>query len=539
MHLRFESLKFLISYILKFKKFFITSFLLAVFLTLLQLPMPLASKYLIDKLIPAKKIKLINILGIALAGYVVISALTWVVYNYLTALFRLRVVNLIRFDLFKKVLKLPIIFFEKNETGYIATRISDEVLSLSGIIGNFFSTLIINSLTLVVGILGVFFIHKKLALIVYSILPIYLFATKVFNKNIYQKSLIVREANAQNKRLLIDFLNNVIIAKIHSAIPFALNKYNSSLEEVLDKEMRFTLINSLAFASTRIISNLAPLTLLWYGSLEIVKGRMSLGGLVAFNSFIGYIFTPAQQILNTIYQFQNARSSIRRIREIFGLKEENSGKLCKKLKGKIEVVNLNFSLNGKKILENLNIKINEGEMVAIIGASGVGKTTLLKILAGLYSIERNKVFIDGVDINDYDKEHYRTQVIYVPQIPSVFSLTLFENLALGENFTEQNILDALKMVKGDFVKALKDGLRTKCLEKGSNFSGGQLQRISLARGLIRNPKILLLDEVTAHVDKNTERIIIENLLKMKGRTTILFVGHRLVNAEIFDKIIQI
>ncbi len=539
MQSRFEYLGFLIKYILKFKKFFVISFLLAVFLTLMQLPMPLASKYLIDKLIPQKNIKFINILGFALTCYVIISALTWVVYTYLTSLFRLKVLNLIKYELFEKILRLPLISLEKKEAGYVASRISDEVLKLSSIVGKFFSSLVINFLTLVVGVTGVFLIHRRLALIVYTILPIYLLFSRFFNKRIYEKSLTVREVNAQNKKLLIDFLNNIMITKIYNAADFLLNKYQKSLHEVLEKEMQFTLVNSLAYASARIISSLAPLTLLWYGSLEIVKGKLTLGGLVAFNSFIGYIFSPAQQILNTVYQFQDARSSIKRIREIFGLEEEEGGKLKRKIRGEIEVINLNFSYGDRIVFRNFNLKVEPGEMVGITGPSGIGKTTLLKILAGLYPVGRGEIFIDGIDINDYDREYLRENVIYISQTPNVFAMSLLENLTLGEEYDRNYIINTLSMAGADFVGSLKYGLLTKCQEKGSNFSGGQLQRINLARGLLRKPKILLLDEVTAHVDSKTEEKIFETLMKMKGHTTILFVAHRLISHNIFDKIVNI
>lgn len=318
----------------------------------------------------------------------------------------------------------------------------------------------------------------------------------------------------------------------------------SSLKTSMNINIRNNLISSLAGSLTALIGSLGPLIVLWYGGNEVIRGRLTIGQLIGFNSFLAYLFGPTQRLVNLNFSVQHSLGAIERIFEILDfepeVKEDSDAQELKSINGFITFENLNFSYNGTDwVLKNINFTINAGEVVAIVGKSGAGKSTLAKLIPRFYDPQLGSIKIDGVDIRKVTIKSLREQIGVVSQETFLFSGSVKENIRYGNSrASDEDIIKAAKAANAhEFIVRLPQSYDTEIGERGIKISGGQKQRLAIARMILKNPKILVMDEATSSVDSKSEKLIQEALCNlMKGRTTIV-IAHRLSTILFADMIV--
>ncbi len=510
---------------------------------LLQLPMPFLTRYILDDVIRMRSFKVLNIIGFSLIGVIIIQGISFFVERYLLSTFRAKVLFDLKVTLLDKIERLKLSYFHNKETGYLMSRIQDDTNQVQGLLADTFISFVQNFLTFIVGICATFYLHYKLAIICLSILPLYALTTYIFNKRIRDLSYELREAFAKVSKDLQELLSGIMIIKAFTGERYGTLRFIRSLREGIRKTVKLDITATIFNIFSNVISSTGPIILIWYGCYEIMKGRLTIGTLVAFNSFIRYLFAPTQAFMQMNISIQQSIVSIRRIFEIMDEEEERDrGIKIERIEGKIEFKNVYFSYDGMNdILKNFSLLIFPGEKIGVVGESGIGKSTIAGLILRFYEHREGKIMIDGIDIRDINLKSLRESISYVSQDIFLFSDTIRENIRLGKrNATDIEIIEAAR-ISGvmDFVKKKGGGLDTKIGERGIRLSGGERQRIAIARAVLKNAPIVILDEATSNLDIKNEKKIIRLAMDIFRGKTMIIITHRKTPLNMLDRIIKI
>jgi ABC-type multidrug transport system fused ATPase/permease subunit len=456
----------------------------------------------------------------------------------------------LRMRVFSHLQDLPISFFDRNPVGRLVTRLTNDVQNVH----EMFTSVLINLLKdvlLVVGIiLLLLHLNRELALVSFSVIPL-IFATALFfsrrARDVFRE---IRLRIAQMNSFFNENFSGIGVVQL-----FRREKENSRRFEQINGKyylanMKQISIYAFFVPLVEILSSGAIGLLLWYGGGKVIQEVMTLGVLVAFLSYIRMFFQPIRDLSEKYNILQSAMASLERI---FSLLDEDR-KISKavrletepltpqkeEIRGNVEFHHVSFSYNGEdKVLKDVSFSVREGETVAIVGATGAGKTSLLHLLERFYEVEDGAILIDGVDIRKRAITQLRSQIGLVMQDTFLFAGDIEENIRLGDwRIDERGVREAAQIVNAEkFIRRLPDGYHTKTGEGGRALSAGEKQLLAFARALSLNPKILVLDEATSHVDPETERLIQEGLARLlKGRTAIV-IAHRLSTIQHADRIV--
>ena len=506
----------------------------------LQLPLPFLTKYLIDEVVAIKSFKLLNLIGLVLIGFLIIRAVSNLLQSYLLASFRGRVLFDVRVKLFERVQRASLSFFHGRQTGYLMSRLSDDVDAVQGLLAETLVTAGQSILTFVAGIVCTIYIHPKLALICFAVLPLYVVSIAIFNRRIRSLSMETREQFALVQKDLQELVSGMSLIKAFTAEGRATMRLISGLKRAIRAEVRLDITAALASISSAMISAVGPMALIWYGCGEIMRENLTIGGLLAFSSFIGYLFGPVQVLYELNVGIQRSLAAVERIFEIMDVEPEGDAESILSIpNGRVTYDGVSFSYgDNEAVLRDISFEIPPGRSAALVGRSGGGKTTLASLLLKFYQPSAGRICIDGRDIGSISLKSLRSQIGLVAQDSFLFSDTIKENIRFGRpNASDEEIENAAKMAHAhEFIMDMPDGYLARIGERGCTLSGGQRQRVSIARAILKDPKILILDEATSQVDNESERLIQEALEKfMKGRTTII-IAHRLSTVEKADMI---
>ena len=519
------------------------AFLFMLLSVCLQLPMPFLTKFLIDNVIGTKSFRLLNIIGFVLIGVLFLQAFSIFIQRYLLSTFRGKVVFDLRMALFNHTERLRVSFFHNTETGYLMSRLNDDVNSIQGLLADTIVSFIQNILTFIVGICATLYLHPKLAIISFLILPFYALSIWVFNKRIRRMSYEVRESFAKVNKDLQELLSGIMVIKAFTGERYGSLRFIRSLKEGIRKSVRFDILGTIFSITSIIISSAGPIVLIWYGCSEIMRGRLSVGGLIAFNSFLRYLFGPTQALMDINLSIQSSLVSVRRIFEILDkeVEESDKGIELKDVKGEIEFKDVSFSYNDKPVLRNISFKVEPCEKIGIVGETGVGKSTIASLLLRFYEPLRGRIMIDGIDIREIKIGSLRGNIGYVSQDIFLFSDTIRENIRFGRRDAgDEEIEEAVRIAGLDrLIKRLPKGYDTEIGERGVRLSGGERQRIALARAILKDPKILILDEATSNLDRKTEGMILRRMKEISNDKTLIIIAHRLSTIRDVDRVIRL
>ena len=507
----------------------------------LQLPIPFLTRYIIDQVLVVENMQLLNMICYVIIGVIIIRGIMGFLETYLLTIFRGRVLFDIRLRLFEHIQKLSLSFFNKKQTGYLVSRISADVNAVQGLLADTIVSAGQSILIFLAGIACTFYIHPQLALFCFSIVPLYLLSMVIFNKRIRDKSYEFRENYALVQKDLHELLSGISLIKSFTGEKRVTIQVLRKIKNAIRTQIKLDITATLASLSSYTISAAGPIIILWYGCAEIMRGDLTLGSLIAFTSFVGYLFGPTASLYNINLSIQRSLAAVERIFEILDAKPERDGK--KKIairQGRVVFDDVSFSYHeGGFVLKNISFEVNPGETIAIIGRSGVGKTTLVSLLPRFYNPNKGRITIDGEDIQDMQLRSLRKGIGICAQDTFLFSDTIRENIKFGNpHLTNGKIEEVARLAYANgFIQNLPEKYETRVGERGVNLSGGERQRIAIARALLKDPRILILDEAMSQIDIKSEKFIQKALQNLfKNRTTFV-IAHRLSTIQSANKII--
>lgn len=440
----------------------------------------------------------------------------------------------IRTKLFEHLLNLPISFFQKQKVGRLVTRVANDIDAIN----EFYTSVLVNlvkDFILIFGIIILMLImNVKITLIVLSIIPFLIIATALFR-------YFARKAYDNVRRILGElnaFLNETIIGisiiQAFNSQRYMLSKFLNINNELFKAFLNLMYVFGIFMPVVSLASSIAIALLIYHGGGDIIRQAFTFGALVAFINYIEMLFNPIRDLAEKYNSMQSAFIASKRVFLLLSEKEEDKGKgiILDEIKGHIEFKNVYFAYEDEEwVIKNLNLTIEPGQKVAIVGPTGSGKTTIMNLLLRFYDIQKGEILLDGVNIKNLDLKFLRSQFSLVLQDVFLFSGSVEDNIFLyRKNGKVENYFDYLG------VKNLID-INKFVNERGVSFSSGQRQIISFIRALANNPKILLLDEATSNIDQETELIIQKALLKLLENKTAIIIAHRLATVKFVDKIV--
>jgi subfamily B ATP-binding cassette protein MsbA len=455
-----------------------------------------------------------------------------------------KVIKDLRVSVFKKIIKFKMSFFDKNAVGRLVTRTVNDIETIASIFSQGLFTIIADILKMITVLTVMTIISLELTLVVISIFPLLIIATRIFQKTMKVAFEKVRREVANLNSFVQERISGIKIVQIFNREKVEINNFKKINIKHRDAWLRTVWINSIFFPIAEISTSICIGLLVWYGGYNNLNGEnISLGTLFLFISMSGLLFRPLRQIADRFNTLQMGMVSTERIFNILENDQQisDNGRLKDiSLKGLIEFNNVNFSyLDNQQVLNNISFKINPGESFAIVGPTGSGKTTITNLITKFYEVDTGNILIDGKDINHYSLETVRSKIGVILQDVFLFADTIFNNITLyNKDITIENVENAAKELEiHDFINSLPGGYSFNVSERGATLSVGQKQLIAFLRVLVNNPDILILDEATSSIDSYSEELLKNATKKITKDKTSIIIAHRLSTIESADKII--
>lgn len=536
-------LKIFIRYYKPYKKLFILDLLAAFLVSACDLFYPMITRNIINDVIPNKQIKLLFVFAVVLTLIFLIKAGLNYFMQYWGHVVGVRMQADMRRDLFDKLQDMPNKYFDNNKTGVIMSRIINDLLDISELAHHGPEDLFISLVMLVGSFIILCTINVPLTIITFAIIPFLLFYT-IHKRNKMKKAFKeTRVKTGEVNATIENSISGVRVTKSFGNKAYEMEKFDKS--NGIFKKAREHAYKAMAeyFSGMFFLVDMLELIVLIAAGYFTYLGKINIGDFAAYLLYIKMFLQPIRKLINFNEMFQNGMSGFERYEEIMNEENEKeipNAKELKDVKGKITIKDVTFRYDNKEsILENFNLDIEAGKMVALVGPSGGGKTTICNLIPRFYDYESGQIFIDDVDISTVTLKSLRENIGIVQQDVFLFTGTIKENIMYGNpNATDEEVIEAAKNAcLHDFIMGLEDGYDTFIGERGVKLSGGQKQRISIARVFLKNPAILILDEATSALDNVTEYEIQKALEELSKDRTTLVVAHRLSTVKNSDEIV--
>ena len=536
-------LKSFIHYYKPHWKLFVFDMVCALVAASCDLMYPVISRNIINTYIPDKNLRLILTWCVALLVIYLVQAIMQYFMQYQGHVVGVRMQADMRRDVFEHLQKLPFSYFDEHKTGVIMSRIVNDLMDISEFAHHGPEDLFISLVSVVGSFIILCTINIPLTLITFAVLPfLILFVVKkrtamtiAFRKN----RIEIAEVNAS----LENSIAGVRVARAFTGEQEEAKKFDENNQRYVTVRERAYRVMAEFFSGTNFLTSLMNVVVLTGGGYCVYRGVINVGDMVAYMLFINMFVNPIKKLIQFVEMFQNAITGYTRFQELMNIEveqEEPDAVDLKDVRGEITFDNVSFQYNeGKEVLSNISMTFPQGEMVAIVGPSGGGKTTLCHLIPRFYEITQGSICIDGQDIRKGTRRSLRSKIGIVQQDVFLFTGTIFDNIAYGKlGASREEVYEAAKKANiHDYIMSLPEGYDTFVGERGVKLSGGQKQRISIARVFLKNPPILILDEATSALDNVTENYIQDSLDELcKNRTTIV-VAHRLSTIKNADEII--
>lgn len=486
----------------------------------------------------------LNTLAGALTALFFISAALNFVQTYMLSYIGEKIVFDMRTQLYRHLQKLSLEFYANRRVGEIVSRMSNDVTKVQNVLTNSVTSLINNLITLVGSIVVVFALNPSLTGFVLGLIVALLFIAIVFGRPFERMSTKVQDELAAATTVAEEGLQNVRIIKSFARENYEVNRYETAMQRTFRQSMRLVLLRGL-FGSTMAFLGFSSIAaILWFGGREVIAGRLTLPEISGFLIYGISIAASLGSLAGLYTEFRSAIGAVTRVFEILDttptITDAPNAQDMPHIEGRITFDNTSFSYDDRMaVLKNISLDIAPGEIVALVGQTGAGKSTVFNLIPRFYDPTENTVRIDGIDLRSVKQESLRQQIGMVPQETILFGGTIYDNIAYGRlDATEAEIVEAAKAANAhDFITSFPDGYQTIVGERGVKLSGGQRQRIAIARAIIKDPRILLLDEATSSLDNESEALVQEALERMmQGRTTVM-IAHRLSTVKVANRII--
>ena len=535
----------LMTYLKPYKGSIILAVTLLLVVSLLQLVGPILTMVAIDQYIAQGNGE--GLFKIALLYFGVLLFIFVLRYGQtlLTQYTGQRVMVEIRMALFRHIQRLHLAFFDRTPVGRLMTRLTGDVENLKEVLTSGVVAIFGDVFTLIGIVTVMVLFHPKLALVTFSVIPILFFATLLFKTKVRESYRLIRTRLARMNAYLQENITGMRIVQIFNREEKNFEKFDHLNRLHLDAYLKTIFYYSLFFPGVSLIRSIAIGLILWYGGVRILGDGLTLGILVAFIQFAERFFQPIQDLSEKYNILQTAMASSERIFQLLDTEVKIEDPLkplpFERIEGHIQFEGVSFAYHDHDyVLKEISFEVQKGERVALVGATGAGKTSIINLLCRFYEPQEGQILIDGKDIRQVRQKDLRRHIGVVLQDVFLFSGTIASNIRLGNgNLTAEDLQRAAKVVNAHrFINRLPRGYEEKVSERGSNLSQGERQLLAFARALAHNPEILLvLDEATASVDTETEYLIQDALAKlMKDRTSII-IAHRLSTIQQVDRIL--
>lgn len=498
----------------------------------------------IDTNVDWKEFEDTNLVMYLLFGIFIANAFFSFFRIYLFSIVTEKTLRDIRNKAFSKLIHSPISFFDKSKVGELSSRIATDINLLQELLMTTLAEFIRQWLTVIIATTIIAYTSPKLAIIMLSIVPIVLILTIIFGKAIQRLSRQAQDAAAESNSILGEVLSGIKNVKAFANESYEMVRYGNYNETIKSLSIKSAIWRGL-FAGFIIIGMFGAVSIvIWQGVLLLQAGELAIDEFIRFILFTVFLGASFGGIGALFGSIQKAIGATERLMDIIYQNEEAQAKngIQTALKGNVTFENVGFFYETRpdvQVLNELNLTVQSGQSIAIVGPSGAGKSTLSSLLLRFYNPTNGSVLFDGVNANQYDLQSLRSNMAIVPQDVILFAGTIRENIAYGNvDATDEEIFEAAKNANAfDFVNAFPEGFDTLVGDRGIQLSGGQKQRIAIARAVLKNPKILILDEATSSLDSESEQLVQEALDRlMEGRTTFV-IAHRLSTIKNADKII--
>ena len=532
--------------IVKYRKLFRDIFIASFFIQVFALITPLIFQVVMDKVLVHRAEMTLNVLFVALLCITVFEVTLEGLRSYVFSHTSCRIDVELGSQLFRHMMKLPLIFFNHHPVGQVVARVR-ELENIRNFLTSSALTLILDLFFSVIFIVVMFFYSERLAWIVVASLPFYIAISVIITPGLRKRTEEQFQTGAVNQAFLTESLTGVETLKSMAVEPQMQDRWEKQLAAHGRASYRTNILGIYGSQSVQLVSKIVTALLMWQGALEVIAGRLTVGELIAFNMLSGQVAAPILRLAQLWQDFQQFRISMERLGDVINTPTEYQSNRNQPaiplLKGTIKFENVVFRYSplDPEILRGFSLEIPSGQVLGLVGKSGSGKSTLTRLLQKLYVPESGKIYIDGNNISLLNPAWLRQQIGVVLQENFLFSRSVSDNIALANPAMDMaDIIEAAELAGAhEFITALPRGYQTELGERGTGLSGGQLQRIAIARALATKPRILIFDEATSALDYESEKIIQENMNNISKNRTVIIIAHRLTTVQQCDRIIVI
>ena len=509
-----------------------------------NLYLPWIFRDMIDKVLTAKDAYMLNMISASIVVIFFLRGIFLYGQNYLMSWVGQRVIIDIRAEVFRKLQRLSMSFYDRNKTGTIMSYVTNDVSALQGAMVDNTVELVTESIILIGSVCAMIYLDWKLTLFTILTFPVVLFFMNFFGKKIRRSGGQIQEAAADITSVLQESVSSARVVKSFVREQYEIERFERENEANLKANLKNAKYMATLTPTIEFVAALGVTMILWYGGNNVIDGETTAGSLVAFLAYAVNISNPIKRITRTTGTIQRALAAAQRVFDVLDLPEEvqdlPDAKELPAVTGSVRFEHVSFSYNeGDEILHDLFFEAKPGQAVGLVGPSGAGKSTIASLLPRFYDCDGGTIRIDGKDIKHVTLDSLRNQVGIVPQETILFNGTVYDNILYGRlDATKEEIEAAAKAANAhDFIMELPEGYNTNLGDRGVNISGGQRQRIAIARAILKDPRILVLDEATSALDTESERVVQEALNRlMVGRTSII-IAHRLSTIKNADRIL--
>ncbi len=471
-------------------------------------------------------------------------------FRYLAKVFmaklRSGVVRDIRYKIFGKIVVLPLSYYSEERKGDILARITSDVQEVEWGIMNSLEMIFRDPLTIILSFIILIVISPQLTLFSVILLPIAGLVIGRVGKNLKKTSVELQDKNGMLLSMVEEVLSGLRIVKAFNAEKSVDEKFKHLNDDYRNTMSSMLYKRDMASPLSEFLGSLIMISLVWVGGSLVLSQESTMNG----SEFLGYIIifsqliAPIKSVTASFYNIQKGGASVDRITQILSaenkITEKANAKELKEFKESIEYRNVEFGYTDEKVIKGVSFKVEKGKIVALVGPSGGGKSSLVDLLPRFYDVEGGEILIDGVPNKEYKIKDLRGIMGIVTQESILFNDTIFNNIAFGMEATEEQVIEAAKIANAhEFIERMPDGYQSNIGDRGSKLSGGQRQRLSIARAVLKNPPVLILDEATSSLDTESEKLVQEALFKLMENRTSFVIAHRLSTIQHADEIIVV
>lgn len=505
--------------------------------------MPPWLSHLLASTLGSDKVAIVHFAVLSIIAIALVGAISSYAEKYLTTSVGQWVMHDLRRILYHHIQRLSLAYHDRKPTGDLISTVTTDIESIQDFISQALLGIVVNVLTLVGMLLVMFYLDWRFTLIALSVTPFLFIVVYTYTRRIKKASRAVRKKEGEVVSVVEEVLSSIRVVKAFSREDYEEARFAQSSLESVETALKARSLKAKLAPVVQVIVAVGTCLVLWYGVNLVLKGELTAGSLLVFILYLGKMYKPMRDLSKMTDTLSKATVGYERIREVIETEDTirnlPSAKKAPKFRGDIEFDHVSFAYEGGyATLKNVNLKVEAGQLVAVVGPTGAGKSTIAGLIARFYDPQSGAVRIDGTDVRKYKLKSLRGQISFVLQDTLLFRAPVWQNIAYGRpEASREEILRAAKLANADeFIKEMPEQYDTMLGEKGVTLSGGQRQRIAIARAIIRNAPILILDEPTSHLDPASEELVFEALNRLMEEKTAIVIAHRLATVRKADVI---